>query len=64
MCILDVLDKFQSVSGVNFELKKEQDIAVKNLLLNRDVLAVLSTGYGKSLVFQTYVMARELRNSL
>ena len=33
---------------------------MKSLLLNRDVLAVLPTGYGKSLVFQCYVAAREV----
>ena len=58
--ISEVLTKFQAVSGVSFKLKKEQESAVKSLLLNRDVLAVLPTGYGKSLVFQCYVAAREL----
>ena len=33
---------------------------MKSLLLNQDVLAVLPTGYGKSLVFQCYVVAREV----
>ena len=33
---------------------------MKSLLLNRDVLAVLPMGYGKSLVFQCYVAAREV----
>ena len=58
--ISEVLTKFQAVSGVSFKLKKEQESAVKRLLLNRDVLAVLPTGYGKSLVFQCYVAAREV----
>ena len=58
--ISEVLTKFQAVSGVRFKLKKEQESAVKSLLLNRDVLAVLPTGYGKSLVFQCYVAAREV----
>ena len=56
----EVLTKFQAVSGVSFKLKIEQESAVKSLLLNRDVLAVLPTGYGKSLVFQCYVAAREV----
>jgi len=56
---------FNQVSGgiwaaLSFKLKKEQESAVKSLLLNRDVLAVLPTGYGKSLVFQCYVAAREV----
>ena len=59
MCISNVLAKFQSVSGLNLELKKEQETAVKSLLMERDVLAVLPTGYDKSLIFQTYVMAAE-----
>ena len=58
--ISEVLTKFQAVSGVSFKLKKEQESAVKSLLLNRDVLAVLPTGYGKSLCFQCYVAAREV----
>ena len=58
--ISEVLTKFQVVSGVSFKLKKEQESAVKSLLLNRDVLAVLPTGYRKSLVFQCYVAAREV----
>lgn len=58
--ISEVLTKFQAVSGVSFKLKKEQESAVKSLLLNRDVLAVLPKGYGKSLVFQCYVAAREV----
>ena len=58
--ISEVLTKFQTVSGVSFKLKKEQESAVKSLLLNRDVLAVLPMGYGKSLVFQCYVAAREV----
>ena len=56
--ISEVLTKFQVVSGVSFKLKKEQESAVKSLLLNRDVLAVLPTGYGKSLVFQCYVCGK------
>ena len=58
--ILEVLTKFQAVTGVSFKLKKEQESAVKSLLLNQDVLAVLPMGYGKSLVFQCCVAAREV----
>ena len=36
---------------------------MKSLLLNHDVLAALSTGYGKSLIFQSFVVAKELLNS-
>ena len=33
---------------------------MKSLLLNRDVLAVVPTGNGKSLLFQCYLAAREV----
>jgi len=63
-CIPNILSKFQSVYSLNFELKKEQETAVKlkGLLMGRDVLAVLPTGYGKSFIFQTYVMAGKQAN--
>ncbi|XP_068757394.1 uncharacterized protein [Montipora capricornis] len=59
-CILEVLSKFQSASGVLFQLKEQQVTAVKNHLLNHNVLAVLPTGYGKSLIFQSFVVVKEL----
>lgn len=59
-CISDVLKKFQLVSGLQFKLRQEQVIAVKTLLSNRDVFAVLPMGYGKSLIFQCFVVAKEL----
>ena len=39
----------QSVSGLKFQLKKEQKMAVKSMLMCQDVLAVLATGYGQGL---------------
>ena len=39
-------------------LKPEQEVAVKALLDGRDVLAVLPTGFGKSMIFQTFVRAK------
>ena len=33
-----------------------QDIAIKSLLKEKDVLAVLPTGFGKSLVFQVFAI--------
>ena len=35
-----------------FTLKPEQEVAVRALLDGKDVLAVLPTGYGKSLIYQ------------
>jgi Lhr-like helicase len=40
-------------------LKREQEIAVKDLLLGKNVLTVLPTGYGKSLIFTLFLLARE-----
>ena len=39
-------------------LKEEQEIAVEQLLLGNDVLAVLPTGYGKSMIYTLYLLAR------
>ena len=40
--------------------KKEQDIAIKSLLKEKDVLAVLPTGFGKSLVFQVFAITTSM----
>jgi len=45
-----------SKSSREIHLKKEQDIAIKSLLKEKDVLAVLPTGFGKSLVFQVFAI--------
>jgi len=37
--------------GLNFELKKEQIAAVNRILNGVDVLGVLPTGYGKSVIY-------------
>ena len=55
--------KLQATARVRFQLKERQVTAVKSLLLNHDVLSVLPTGYGKSLIFQSFVVAKELLNS-
>lgn len=43
-----------------FKLKPEQEVAVKCLLDGKDVLAVLPTGYGESLIYQMFVRAKDL----
>jgi len=43
------------VARSKFKLKLKQEVAVKSLLDGKDVLAVLPTGYGKSLVYQMFV---------
>ena len=40
------------------DLKKEQDLAIKSLLGEKDVMAVLPTGFGKSLVFQVFAIIK------
>ena len=45
-------------SGREIVLKPEQESAVRALLADRDVLAVLPTGYGKSLIYQMFVCAK------
>ena len=45
-------------SGRETILKLEQESAVRTLLADRDVLAVLRTGCGKSLIYQMFVRAK------
>ena len=45
-------------SELGFVLKSEQKEAVESLLKRRDVFGVLPTGFGKSLIFQLFVLAK------
>ncbi|XP_068692684.1 putative ATP-dependent DNA helicase Q1 [Montipora foliosa] len=49
-----------SKSSREIHLKEEQDIAIKSLLKEKDVFAMLPTGFGKSLVFQVFAVVRSL----
>ena len=40
-------------------LKKEQQVAIEQLLLGNDVLAVLPTGFGKSMIFTVFLIAKQ-----
>ena len=51
-------------SGREIVLKPEQESAVRALLADRDVLAVLRTGYGKSLIYQMFVRAKNFISPL
>ena len=42
----------ECLSEQNFELKKKQIEVISNILNGKDVLAILPTGYGKSLIYQ------------
>ena len=39
-------------------LKCEQRISVQHLLLGKDVIAILPTGFGKSMIFTVYALAK------
>ena len=54
------------VTCSEFKLKPEQEVAVMSLLVGKDVLAVLPTGYGKSLIYQMFVRAKdfEMQNGI
>ena len=41
-------------------LKDKQEEALKSLLDVKDVFAVLPTGFGKSLIYQSFVIAKEM----
>ena len=44
-------------------LKPEQETAVNNLLNGRDVMDILSTGFGKSMIFTVFALAKEEMSS-
>ena len=45
-------------------MKDKQEEALKHLLDGKDVFAVLPTGFGKSLIYQSFVIAKEMAGSL
>lgn len=58
-----VSEELSSKLGFNLIMKKEQYLAVESLLDGLDVLGVLPTGYGKSLIYQVFVLARKMKSS-
>ena len=46
--IVNAVCDIQMATGQSLQLKPEQERAVRDLLLGRDVLAILPTGFGKS----------------
>ena len=50
-------------SDLRFVLKAEQKEAVEKLLRGKDVFGVLSTGFGKSQIFQLFVLAKNRASS-
>lgn len=41
-------------------LKEEQKLAMEALLSGKDVMAILPTGFGKSIIYQIFVVAKNL----
>ena len=39
-------------------LKCEQRISIQHLLLSKDVIAILPTGFGKSMIFTAYALGK------
>jgi superfamily II DNA helicase RecQ len=54
--ITKALNKIKTEFGHLFQLKTKQEQTVNCLLGGRDVFTVMPTGYGKSLVFQIFLM--------
>ena len=50
---------FLTEQGFSRELQQEQKSSVKRLFTGGDLLAVLQTGFGKSLIFQVLALAKE-----
>ena len=49
--------------GFEIQLKTDHKVAVGCLLDGVDVFAVLQTGFGKSVVFQAFVMASKMASN-
>ena len=56
-CLSEVLSKLNE-TGIAFSLKKEQESAMRYLFNGKDVMAVLPTVSGKSLIFQLFVSVK------
>ena len=56
-------DLLSRIHCIDDNLKKEQENAVKELLLGRDVLTVLPTGFGKSRIFHTFSRVKDAETS-
>ncbi|KAL9988747.1 hypothetical protein ACROYT_G003230 [Oculina patagonica] len=56
-------DRLSSCRLGGVVLKREQKQAVASLLDGKDVMAVLPTGFGKSMIYQCFVLAKEMVES-
>ena len=58
--IEDTSRKLSEKLHIQFKLKTEQCKALESLLNGDDVLAILPTGYGKSVIFQLYILVSQV----
>ena len=49
---------YLSAIGRPIVLKCEQRISIQHLLLGKDVIAIFPTGFGKSVIFTVYTLAK------
>ena len=56
-CIEKSLNYLSAIGRPNV-LKCEQRISIQHLLLSKDVIAILPTGFGKSMIFTVYALAK------
>ena len=62
MCLSEVLLELNE-TGMFFSLKKEQESAMPHIFNGRDVImAILPTGFGKSLILQLFVTTCGVRS--
>ena len=60
MCLISrALADLNVVTTREFTLKHKQEVAVRALLDRKDVLAPLPTGYGKNMIHQMFVRAKD-----
>lgn len=56
----EATERIFQISGKHLTLKEEQKEAVTSLLFGRDVLAILPTGFDKSLIFQLFATIKSI----
>ena len=49
---------YLSAIGRPIVLKCEQRISIQHMLLGKDVIVILPTGFGNSMIFTVYVLAK------
>ena len=62
-CKKEALNKLKEI-GYDFALMEEQIQAIKHLFNGKDLLAVLPTGFGKSLIYQLLLLMSKARNEI